>query len=420
MPGLVEWIRKQFVAGVEPRPDSSASQVRARLTGPEVFAEDNNTFALALFGQLRHSPGNLFFSPFSIRTALAMAYSGAKGETAAQMREVLQFRPSGEGPHEGFSGIIRRLNETGGGKGEFLVANSLWGQLGEPLQREFLDLITRHYGGEMNQVGFRQNTEGARRVINQWVETRTRERIRELIPPDGLDAETSLALVNAIFFKGRWALPFESAQTEEEYFRLAGRGRVKVPLMRQKKVVSYQEAEGFQAVDLAYEGGDLSMLVLLPSRKNRLPDLESRLSAGMLRECVGRMFAQPVRLFLPRFKFTWGTVDLSTRLSDLGMPLAFTPLEADFSGMNGKEPPSEDSLVLSAVFHQAYLEVTEEGTEAAAATAATMLAGACLGPSRPPKVPVFRADHPFLFAIRDRKSGSILFLGRVSDPTLDS
>jgi serpin B len=417
MPDLNEWIRRKFLRRAGPRSTPPATEVRARPTGSDAFAEDNNSFALPLFEQLRHSPGNLFFSPFSIHTALAMAHFGAKGETAAQMSEVLRISLSGDEPHGALSDIIGRLNRADRGEYGILEANSLWARPGDPLLRAFLDLIARHYGGTVRQVGFRDDPEGARRTINQWVETQVRGKIRELIPPGGLDAETSLALVNTIYFKGMWVVPFERAETEEEPFYLGGRGKVRVPLMRQEAGVSYQEAWGFQAVDLTYSGGDLSMLVLLPRRKNGLPNLERRLSAGMLRECVARMRAQPVRLFLPRFKYAWGTVDVSAQLANLGMPLAFTPRAADFSGINGKEPQSEESLFLSAVFHRAHLEVTEEGTEAAAATAGTMLSLASPGPSRPPRVPVFRADHPFLFAIRDRNNGSILFLGRVSDPT---
>jgi len=316
------------------------------------------------------------------------------------------------------SGIEHHLGSVGGGEeNQVLSANSLWVELSEPPLSAFLELISRQFSGVVNQVDFHHDPEGARRTINQWVETQTKNRIRELIPPGGLSAETSLALVNAIYFKGLWLMPFEKAETEEEDFRLASGQRVKVPLMRQVEVVRYQDADGFQAIDLAYEGGELSMLVLLPKRTKGLRSLEKRLSARMLHACVSRMRRQTVRLFLPRFRFTWGTANLRTQLTNLGMPLAFVSREADFSGINGKEPPSAESLFLSAVFHQAFLEVTERGTEAAAATAGGMVLGAAPGPKLPRRIPIFRADRPFLFAIRDRKSDSVLFLGRLSDPT---
>jgi len=404
--------------GVEPIPGLAVTKTGPPPTEWEAFAEDSNEFSLALFGQLGDAPGNLLFSPFSLRTVLAMAYSGARGETARQMREVLRIGSADDRLHVNYSEIIHRLNTGSDGEYEMLATNSLWVQRSEPLVHAFLDLIDRHYRGNTSLVDFRQDAEAARRAINQWVEAQTRQKIRDLIPVGGLDATTSLALVNAVYFKGMWALPFDRADTSDEVFRLAGGGRVKAPLMHQEEIVPYSEGKGFQAVDLVYEGGDLSMLVLLPGRKNGLPDLEKRLSAGMLRDCVAKVHSRRVKLFLPRFTFVWGTVDLTTRLKDLGMPLAFSELAADFSGMNGQAPPSQDSLFLSSVFHQAHLEVNEEGTEAAAATAANLLNRAALGPSIPPTIPVFRADHPFLFAIRDRKSGLILFLGRVSDPTL--
>ena len=393
-------------------------RTRPRLTGSEAFGNDNNDFALALFEQLRHAPGNLFFSPFSIRTVLAMACSGARGETAAQMGDVLRMETSGDTPHIAFSEIIQRLSTVGSGTQEMLVANALWGQPGESLLPEFSEIIARHYHGKFGEVDFR-HAEDARKTINKWVEAQTREKIRELIPLGALDAETSLVLTNAICFKGMWAEAFDRGDTEEGVFRLAGGGGVRVPLMQGMKWdLPYVETKGFQAIDLVYEGGDLSMLVLLPGRRMGLPALEERLSATMLRDCVARMDARLVRVFLPRFKFVSGSVDLCDPLATLGMPLAFARLEADFSGMNGKEPPSEESLFISAVLHQAHVEVTEEGTDAFAAVLATLVpTGATPRRRRTRPDPVFRADHPFLFAIRERKSGSILFLGRVSDPT---
>jgi serpin B len=334
------------------------------------------------------------------------------------MTKVLRLGPNGDGPPAVPSEFKNHLRSVGNGENRVLSANSLWAELSEPLLPAFQDLISREFSGVVKQVDFRHDSEGARRTINQWVETQTDNRITELVPLGGLSAETSLALVNAIYFKGLWASPFETAETEKDDFYLETGGKVKAPLMSQEEVVVlYQDADGFQAIDLAYEGNELSMLVLLPKRKNGLGSLEKRLSAPMLQACVGRLRRQPVRLFLPRFRFSWGTADLRAPLENLGMAQAFSFQEADFSGMNGKEPPSVESLYLSAVFHQAFLEVTERGTRAAAATAAMMMPRSSLGPSLPRRIPVFRADHPFLFAIRDRKSNSFLFLGRLSDPT---
>jgi serpin B len=288
------------------------------------------------------------------------------------------------------------------------VANSLWAQDGAPLQPAFIDLVARRYGGSLNLLDFRHAGEAARETINQWVEEKTRQRIRELIPPGGLDAEARLVLVNAIYFKGMWELHFRRAATYDAPFHVEGGGTLQAPLMHQKEEIRYMQSAGYQALELVYRGGDLSMLILLPARNDGLRDLEETLSARMIHDCVARMSVCEVELSLPRFKVTWGPVNLREHFATLGMPLACTRYQADFSGMNGHEPPSEDSLFITAVFHKAFVEVNEEGTEAAAATAVLMARGAA---------PSFRADHPFVFAIRDRKSGAILFLGRISDPT---
>lgn len=373
--------------------------------------EGGNDFALALYGQLLQEPGNLFFCPFSIRAALGMSYAGARGETAAQMKEVLRLASSSGSPHESFGDILRKLNAAGDGAYEMAVANSLWGQDGPPFRAEFLELVARHYGAGMNLVDFRRGAESAREEINRWVEDKTKRRIRELIPVRGLDAGTRLVVVNAIHFKGTWVLKFHRDATHEGAFYLQGRRLVRAPLMHQHTEVKYLQAEGFQAVDLDYEGGDLSMLVLLPDKRDGLRDLETKLSASMLQDCVAKLIKREVEIFLPRFRMTWGTVDVKDALHSLGMSLAFSP-QADFSGINGHRPPHEESFYISAVFHQAFIEANEEGTEAAAATAVAWRT-LSLGP-------IFRADHPFLFAIRDRESSAILFFGRVTDPTLES
>jgi len=418
MEGLAPWLRGLLKTKKGPELRPSFPQVHARPSEREAFAEDNNDFACAMYGELRQRPGNLFFSPFSIRTALGMTQVGAKGETAAQMREALRTSSSDEALDVASAEIIQRLNAAGGGKDEIAVANSLWGQDDAPLLPGFRDRIAQHYGGEMNLVDFRRAADAARVAINQWIAQRTRKKIRDLIPSGALNAETRLVLVNAVYFKGTWMAQFRRAATRDRPFRLEVGSTVQVPFMYQREHIRYAQAADYQAVDLAYQGGDLSMLVLLPDRKGELRDLEETLSAQMLHDCVSRMDIREVKLFLPRFKSTWGTVNMRDQLTTLGMPFAFSPAQADFSGINGYAPPSENSLFISDVLHKAFVEVHEEGTEAAAATELRMTLGAA--PSRVPPVPIFRADHPFLFAIRDRKSGAILFLGRMVDPTRES
>jgi len=386
-----------------------------RPEGPNTLAEDHNDVSIAMYRKFLRKSENLFFSPFSIRTALGMAFSGARGETATQMQETLRFLPLDENRNSDIAGIIQRLNRIGGRECQITLANSLWGQDGEPFQQEFLDLVALQYGGEIFLADFQAKPETARVAINRWVEHRTKNKIRELIPVDGLGNDTRLVLVNAVHFLGEWSQKFPRRFTHDQSFYLEDGGKIIAPLMTLKDRFRYIHVSGFQAVDLGYRGGGVSMLVLLPDKRDGLRDLESRISARMLSTCVEKMRMNQVYLFLPRFKMTWGSFDLREQLTALGMPLAFTPFKADFSGINGYGPPHEESLHISSLFHQAYVDVSEEGTEAAAATATGMIMGRPR--ETPPPSAVFMADHPFLFAIRDQTSGAILFLGRVADPT---
>ena len=428
MKGIRSWLRRLFggetgpapvaeEASEEPVPVPEAEIDFARLfvaarraRRPEPLQDDGCEFALALYGQLRQAGGNLFFSPFSLRTALTLAYAGAKGDTAAQMSEVLGLPPSGEPMHAAINAAIEWLGSAGGNGYELDIANSLWCQEGLPLLAEFQELVSRQCRDCINRVDFRGAAEAARVTINRWVEDWTRRRIQGLIPPGGVGADTRLVLVNAVYFKGLWEQPFDEADTSDGFFHLEGGGKVIVPMMRRQAHVEYMNAGDYQAVDLAYQGDDLSMLVLLPKRNDGLRDLENGLSVGMLRECALKLVPIVVKLHLPRFEMTWGSIDVAAQLKALGMADAFTRFEADFSGINGLEPAHEESLYLSSIFHKAFIGVGERGTEAAAASA-----GYCLKAMELPTVPVFLADHPFVFAIRDRKRGAILFLGRVAD-----
>ena len=414
MPSFRAWLRKSLGIQVASVPGLSGSEVPS---GPMPSGEESDAFALAIYSVLRRSAENLFFSPLSVRSALGMAQAGARGETAAQMRKALRISSSDEVLHGVFGRTIQRLNMTRGGEYEMAVANSLWAQDGPaPLLPEFLDLIAGQYGCVVNLVDFRSGSEAARLAMNQWVEDKTNHKIQDVISSGSVNTETRLVLVNAVYFKGLWVMPFQRAATRDERFYLGDSGEVRVPLMHQDGQVRYLQGAGFQAVDLAYRGGDTSLLVLLPKRKNGLEDLEKRLSVQMLQVCASQMVPRRVNVFLPRFKITWGSVNLCEHLTTLGVHLAFNRYKADFSGINGRKPPDEDSLFLSAIFHKAFIEVHEEGTEAAAATSITFPLMAARF-SKPQPVPIFRADHPFLYAIRDRKSGTILFLGRMIDPS---
>ncbi len=368
----------------------------------------NNKFALNLYQNLKAKEGNLFLSPYSISTALAMTYAGAKGTTEQQMAKTLQF-PTENGNerfHKEFGAIIRQLNAAGEKGGyELAVANALWGQNGSKFLPEFLTLVRENYGGNLQQVDFATQTEAARKTINAWVENKTKDKIKELIKPGILDSMTRLVLTNAIYFKGKWASPFKPERTKDSPFVLLDGQKVNVPTMNQTDRFGYTETNDIQALEMPYVNKDLSMVILLPKKIDGVNDLEKELTAGKLNE----LFANPlteleIRVFFPRFKMT-SDFELGTVLIAMGMPDAFSP-QADFSGMTGSR-----DLSISHVVHKAYVDVNEEGTEAAAATAVIMSKT-----SMPAPLPVFRADHPFIFLIRDNQTGSILFLGRLENP----
>jgi len=405
---------------------SSDKPVITKKTDEEIVASGNNAFALELYAKLRERKGNLFFSPYSISTALAMTYAGARGETEAQMARVLHFptRTSGAGYepnkeqseaepawcqkrfHSTFGAIIKDLN-TRGDKGgyELSVANALWCQKGYGFLKEFLGLIESNYGGGFNEVDFARAAESVRQTINSWVEKETRNKIKNLIQKGVLDSATRLVLTNAIYFKGNWARQFEEENTREAPFTLAGGEKVDVAMMNQTAEFNYMETEDFQVLELPYVNDELSMIILLPKDIDGLGRLEETLTSKNLSDRLAKLSTRKVIVSIPKFKMTW-EFQLGGVLKSMGMKDAFSE-KADFSGITGKR-----DLFISAVIHKAYVDVNEEGTEAAAATA-VVVGITSVGPE---KIPVFRADHPFLFLIRDNCSGSILFMGRVMNP----
>jgi serpin B len=421
MAELGQWIRNVFgTRGARP-PDDDLPRPRAEAPGPAPFAAGNNAFALALYARLRERGRNLFFSPFSLRAALGMAYAGARGDTASELAAALRFPVLDEALHAAFEEAIGRLGAAGGGAIELAVANSLWAQEGSPMRAEFAELCARRYGGGLIGVDFRSAPDAARQRINGWTEERTRQRIHDLIPAGTLTSDTRLVLANAVYFKAPWLAPFDQTMTREQPFRRERGGRVNAPLMHAVEDWGYVRGPGFQAVDLTYTGGDLTMMVLVPDRGDGLQALEDGLTPGLFHDCRAGMEHRTVQLFLPRFRVTWGTAELSPTLGALGMRMPFVQGVADFAGINGVAPPDPEALFIARVLHRAFVETGEEGTEAAAATAVESLwVGASPGGYRPPPIPVVRADHPFLFAIVERRTGMILFLGRVADPTSES
>jgi serpin B len=325
------------------------------------------------------------------------------------MGRVLHFDENQDQLHSTFGILQGRLGEASGPEDmELSIANALWAQKGHPFLPAFRQIAEGEYQANVNQADFITGADTARAEINRWVAQQTKDKIQNLLPHGSLNDLTRLVLANAIYFKGQWAKPFCEDETATQPFYLSRISLVKVPLMHQFQEVGYMENTDFQAVELPYRGGTLSMAVLLPRRIEACGKLEDQLTPALLSRALMKMKRQNVEIFLPRFKLESG-FDLSHTLAGMGMAGAFSP-EADFSGMDGS-----NSLWISGVFHKAWGEINEEGTEAAAATL-TMVLGLCAEAKPPPPPPVFRADHPFIFFIRDISSGSLLFLGRLADP----
>jgi serpin B len=378
------------------------------------LVEGNTAFALDLYARLSGAPGNLFFSPYSISTCLAMTYAGARGDTETQMGRVLHFSKGEARLHSSFGELQQQLNDAANQKGIQLdIANALWAQKGHHFLPAFMKIAKNDYQANVNQADFKTSDASAdavRREINRWVAQKTRDKIHDILSPGSLDDLTRLVLANAIYFKGIWASPFKTRATSTQPFHLSMFRKIDVRLMRQTDDFKYTENKDFQAVELSYSGDELSMVVLLPRQFDALGQLENQLSPPFLARLLAQMKRQEVEIFLPRFKLE-SSFELNDMLAKMGMPDAFVWPKADFSGING----NRHDLYISGVFHKAWVEVNEEGTEAAAVTGGGMMAASL--EERPPPPPVFRADHPFVFLIRDTRSGSLLFAGRLADPS---
>jgi serpin B len=372
----------------------------------KTIVEGSNKFALALYGKLESQGGNLFLSPYSISTALAMTCAGARGQTEKQMVDTLFSAPlESEQINKSFGEIIRQLNAQGEKGGyELVVANALWGQNDYKFLPEYLSVVKTNYDGNLEQVDFKTQAEAARKEINAWVESKTKDKIKDLIKPGMVDTMTRLVLTNAIYFKGKWETQFKPGETLDLPFTLLKGETVKVPIMHQMGKFAYMETNDIQVLDLPYVNKDLSMIVLLPKKSDGVKELEKTLTIENFNSWHAKLQKQEVIVLFPRFKMT-SEFELSKVLGEMGMPDAFSG-NADFSGMTGKRDFS-----ISGVVHKAYADVNEVGTEAAAATGVIMKATSV---GQPP--PVFKADHPFIFLIRDNQTGSILFLGRVANP----
>ena len=367
----------------------------------------NNQFAFDLYSKYKSKEGNIFYSPYSISSALAMTYAGARNNTAAQMENVLHFNLPQDQLHTAFSNLMQDLYASPKEDGyQLSIANALWGQKGYPFLDEFLNRIEESYKGGFNEVDFAGATEQSRQIINKWIEGKTKDKIKDLLSPGDINSLTTLVLTNAIYFKGTWDSSFKKQRTTDAAFTLLIGEDIKVPTMQQTKKFNYTEDEQMQILEMPYAGNRLSMVIFLPKKKDGIKQAEQALTINNIDHWLSSLSKQKVDVRIPRFKMT-SKFYLGKVLGKMGMTDAFSLPPADFSGMTGKR-----DLYISKVIHKAFVDVNEEGTEAAAATAVV----ATTEIRRIQEVKYFTADHPFIFVIRDIKSKSILFMGRVMDP----
>jgi serpin B len=391
---------------------------KPRITSPNVSSADetaliegNSAFAFDLYQALREEKdGNLFYSPYSISIALAMTYAGARGETEQQMADTLHFNLSQVNLHPAFNKLDIELDERGQGaqgkddKGFRLnIVNAIWGQKDYTFLPTFLDVLSENYGAGLRILDFMNETEKSRVTINDWVSDQTEARIKDLIPQGVIDAATRLVLTNAIYFNAAWQFPFDEDMTENSFFHLLDGGQVTVPMMKQSESFGYTAGEGYQSIELLYDGGELSMVILLPET-GQFESFAQSLNAQTVADIINDLGHAQVTLTMPRFKFD-SDFSLKDTLAGMGMPVAFSG-DADFSGMTGNR-----ALLISDVIHKAFVSVDEAGTEAAAATAVVMRES-----SSPIQQANVTVDRPFIFLIRDIKTGAVLFVGCVVDP----
>ncbi|MHA1887083.1 MAG: serpin family protein [Promethearchaeota archaeon] len=408
-----------FLFPYQPDQPPKADDVGSTQSGIQEVANANNQFAFDLYSELDKSEqGNIFYSPYSISSALAMTYEGAKSQTADEMKSVFHF-PENNVLRPNFAAIYNDINQ-GNKAYELRTGNALWVQNDFPFLEDYTSRVEQYYGGKAANVDFVTKTEKSRQTINSFIEEQTNNKIKDLIPRGMLNSMTRLVLTNAIYFKGTWEWEFDKSDTRNQDFKITPTNIVKTPMMYMdpdKARFNYADLEDLQILELPYKGEKISMLVLLPKQgedydretgeiiksEYTLEDIE--LSYDKLNEYKSQMKETKLdSISLPKFEFDTKYL-MKDILSSLGMPTAFSD-GADFSGMTGQR-----DLFISFVIHQAYVKVDEKGTEAAAATAV----GMGLTSAMPRNF--FRADHPFIFIIQEKETGNILFMGRVTDPT---
>lgn len=409
-----------LLAACAPTPSAGMAQSSLkRVEDPAVSSSDqtalvqgNNAFAVDLYGALRSGDGNLAFSPYSLSVALAMPYAGARGNTEAQMAQALHYTLPQDSLHPAFDRLDLDLAKAAQSASaseqpfQLKIANAVWAEKTFSFLQSYLDLIARNYGAGIQLADFVYQADAVRQQINDWVSRQTNDKIKDLIPAGAVDSTTKMVLVNALYFKADWLNPFDPKDTHDAPFNLLDGTQVTAKQMSgQRFSIPYASGDGYQAVELAYAGDTAAMDLIVPD-SGKFTEFEASLDSQKLESILASMQPATLEVALPKFTFR-SSFDLGARLLNLGMTDALDPNRADFSGMTGGR-----DLYITKVLHQAYVAVDEKGTEAAAATAVIM------GPTSamlPPQKLII--DRPFLFLIRDLKSGQILFLGRVLDPS---
>jgi serpin B len=379
--------------------------------GPNPAAEAVNGFGFDLYGKLRSAPGNAFFSPFSVAVCLNMTAAGAKGTTREEMVNVLHTPADDAAADAGFKALLGAVNGVGPAEKrgyQLSTANAVWAQQGYPWRPEFKARVADGYGAGLLDADFAADADGWRKKINEWVERETRDKIKDLLRPETVTSDTRMVLANAVYFKGDWAAKFDPKLTASAPFTAADGSKTAVPLMHRSGHLKMHQDDDLQVAEFPYKGDAVTMTVILPRRPDRLAAVEAELTPDRLAHWTKRAVTRAgVETYLPKFKVET-EYKLNDPLQDLGMKAAFDQAAADFTGMHS----GTEKLSLSLVAHKAFVDVNEEGTEAAAATGAVMV-----GRGLAQEPPTFRADRPFLFLIRHAAHGTVLFLGRYEKPT---
>jgi serine protease inhibitor len=414
LPGLERMTRTVLAAGLLVLVTVGGSaETLAPADARNRMARASNAFGVDLYARLRGAEGNLAVSPASLSIALGMTRGGARGTTAAQMAKVLHLDGWPDAEALLVSGELAASLQDPSRPVTLRIANRLFGERSNTFDPAYLELTRRSYGAALEPLDFKGAPEAARGRINGWVSEQTKDRIRDLIPPGGIHAGTRLALVNALYFLGDWESPFEKKSTVPVPFHVSATVRKDVPTMHHTGMVPFFEDPAVKAVALPYRGGTMSMLLVLPQATDGLAAFEASLTPARLEALAASLKPREVAVALPRFEVNPAEpLALGDELAALGMTDAFDATKADFTGITNPPDPRR-SLHLGAVFHKAFVRVDEKGTEAAAATAVIFLEAGAL----PRRIAQFKADHPFLFFLRDHTTGLVLFMGRVTDPS---